>query len=90
MTGTGGGGGRLEEVVDDGVLLLMSNLNGKYEDRTDLISQPRISRDRGTFTEDVLGLAGTDTFVAAATKVSVPANPKTSSVKVPLSLLILG
>ena len=65
MTGTGGGGGRLEEVVDDGVLLLMSNSEGKYEDRTDLISHPRINKDRGTFTEDVLGLAGTDTFVAA-------------------------
>ena len=65
LTGSGGGGGRLEEVVDDGILLLLSNSEGKYIDSTDLIDHPRITKNRGNFTEEVLGIAGGDTFVAA-------------------------
>lgn len=65
LTGSGGGGGRFEEAVDDGILLLLSNNQGKYVDSTDLIQHPRITRNRGDFSEDVLGIAGADTFIAA-------------------------
>ena len=65
LTGSGGGGGRLDEVVDDGILLLLSNNQGKYVDSTDLIQHPRITKNRGDFTEEVLGIAGADTFIAA-------------------------
>lgn len=65
LTGSGGGGGRLDEVVDNGILLLLSNLDGKYVDSTDLIEHPRVTKNRGDFTEEVLGLAGADTFIAS-------------------------
>ena len=60
ITPSGSGGGLLWQVVDDGILLLMSNVEGKYEDKTSLINFPRITRDRGDFTEEVLGLGGAE------------------------------
>tara|TARA_B100000927_G_C16452738_1_gene464544 strand:+ start:127 stop:1782 length:1656 start_codon:yes stop_codon:yes gene_type:complete len=66
MTGSGGGGPLLYETVDDGVLILMSDSQtGSYSDQTDLINFPRVNRDRGDFSEEVLALAGVDLFVAA-------------------------
>ena len=52
----------LWQTIDDGVAL-MSNPDGKYEDKTNLINFPNVTRDRGDFTEEVLGAAGTDVFV---------------------------
>jgi hypothetical protein len=60
ITPSGSGGVLLWQVVDDGILLLMSNAEGKYEDKTSLINFPRITRDRGDFTEEVLGLGGAE------------------------------
>ena len=66
LTGSGGGGPLLNETIDDGILLLMSDAEtGQYSDQTNLINFPRITRDRGEFTEEVLALAGVDLFVAA-------------------------
>ena len=61
MTGSGGGG-RLEEVVDDGILLLLSNSEGKYIDSKDIIDH-RITKNRGNFTEEVHGMAGAGILV---------------------------
>ena len=63
LTPSGGAGPLLWQTIDDGVLLLMSNTDGKYEDKTNLINFPGVTRDRGDFTEEVLGAAGTDVFV---------------------------
>ena len=65
LTGTGGGGPLLNETIDNGILILMSNETGKYSDQTSLINYPTITRDRGEYSEEVLALAGVDLFVAA-------------------------
>ena len=63
LTGSGGGGALLWQVIDDGILILMSNEEGNFEDKTDLINFPKITRDRGEFSEEVLGIAGVDNVI---------------------------
>jgi hypothetical protein len=63
LTGSGGGGPLLYQAIDNGILILMSNSEGKYEDKTNLINFPSVTRDRGDFSEEVLGLAGVDNVI---------------------------